>query len=58
LDSFTIITHPASGVLADYHTRAPVVLDQSEWMAWMDPAVDHTPFLDPSRADRFSVEMT
>jgi putative SOS response-associated peptidase YedK len=36
--SCTIITTTANGVLAPIHDRMPVVLDESSWDEWLDPA--------------------
>jgi putative SOS response-associated peptidase YedK len=36
--SCTIITTRANGVLAPLHDRMPVVLDDSAWDEWLDPA--------------------
>ncbi len=47
--SFTILTSPSDGVLADYHGRAPVMLDPDEWVGWLQGGA---PNLDV-RADRF-----
>lgn len=44
--TFSIITVPAVGVLADVHARMPLVLDASQWEAWLrgsDPATLLTP---------------
>jgi putative SOS response-associated peptidase YedK len=36
LRSFTILTVPAAGALADIHDRAPLVLEESAHEAWLD----------------------
>ena len=46
--SFTIMTGPSAGKLADYHTRAPVILEPEEWADWLDPARDAAAFSRPS----------
>lgn len=53
--SFTILTGPSEGILADYHARAPVILDPSDFGVWMDPASDPSAVIAAVRADRFSV---
>ncbi len=39
LTSFTILTTSAEPGLDRIHDRQPLVLDRSEWAAWLDPAV-------------------
>jgi putative SOS response-associated peptidase YedK len=53
--SFTLMTGPSSGVLADYHDRAPVVLDPDDWGVWLDPAQDAGALMAAVRAERFLV---
>jgi putative SOS response-associated peptidase YedK len=51
--SFSIITVPSSGWLGDYHSRAPVILEQEDWATWLDPAEDHRPLFEAVRPERF-----
>jgi len=38
LDSFTILTRPATGVVAPIHDRMPVILRGADRDVWLDPA--------------------
>ena len=38
VDSFTLLTRPARGVVATLHDRMPVVVDPAGYAAWLDPA--------------------
>ena len=49
------MTGPSSGLLADYHDRAPVVLDPEDWATWLDPAQDAGPLMAAVRPERFVV---
>jgi len=40
LRTFTIVTTKANPLLARVHDRMPVVLDESNWDRWLDPAFD------------------
>jgi putative SOS response-associated peptidase YedK len=40
LTTCTIITSPAAGALLEIHDRMPLVLPQTAWSRWLDPAVD------------------
>lgn len=51
--SFTILTGPSDGMLADYHTRAPVILEPDDFGVWMDPANDPAQVMAAVRAARF-----
>lgn len=51
--SFTILTGPSEGMLADYHTRAPVILEPDDFRVWMDPANDPAEVMAAVRAERF-----
>ena len=53
--SFTILTGPSEGVLADYHDRAPVILEPEELLDWIDPAKDAEALLSAVRPHRFIV---
>lgn len=53
--SFTILTGPSAGLLADYHDRAPVILEPDEWSRWLDPAQDASELLGAVRPQRFEV---
>lgn len=51
--SFTILTGPSAGMLADFHDRAPVILEPEDFDAWIDPANDPAQVISAVRADRF-----
>lgn len=51
--SFTILTGPSEGMLADYHTRAPVILEPEDFGVWMDPGNDPAAVMAAVRAERF-----
>lgn len=51
--SFTILTGPSEGMLADYHTRAPVILEPSDFGVWMDPVNDPADVMAAVRSERF-----
>lgn len=53
--SFAIFTGPSEGWLTDYHERAPRILEQDDWAAWLDPTVDAVPFLRSVRPERFEL---
>ena len=53
--SFTIMTGPSAGWLSDYHDRAPIILEPSEWMQWLDPAQDAAELMASVRPDRFEM---
>jgi len=53
--SFTILTGPSAGRLADYHDRAPVILEPDEWSRWLDPAQDAGELMAAVRPERFEV---
>ena len=55
LTSFTIMTGPSAGVLAEYHDRAPVVLEEADWSTWLDPTQDAMPLFEAVRPQRFEV---
>jgi putative SOS response-associated peptidase YedK len=38
LESVTVVTTRANATLAPLHERMPVVLDPTDWDAWLDPA--------------------
>ncbi len=38
--SFTIVTGPPNELVKPIHDRMPMVLDESAWAAWLDPALD------------------
>ncbi|HEY0835337.1 MAG TPA: SOS response-associated peptidase [Azospirillum sp.] len=37
LETVTIVTTAAGGVVADLHERMPVMLDPADWPLWLDP---------------------
>jgi putative SOS response-associated peptidase YedK len=53
--SFTIMTGPSAGWLSDYHDRAPVILEQDEWGAWLDPSQDGVALMAAVRPERFEL---
>lgn len=55
VSSFTIITSESEGWLKDYHDRAPMILDQSEWGLWLDPSNDPETIMRAVRSDRFEI---
>ncbi|MFN3667877.1 MAG: SOS response-associated peptidase [Brevundimonas sp.] len=55
LTSFTILTGPSEGMLTDYHTRAPVILEPADFGVWMDPINDPAEVMAAVRADRFAL---
>jgi len=57
LSSFTIMTGQSAGVLADYHSRAPVILEPEDFGAWLDPSADAVAVLKNTRPERFLVEV-
>ncbi len=54
LASFTLITGPSEGWLADYHDRAPVILEPGDWSTWLDPTRDAGPLMAAVRPERFA----
>lgn len=55
IQSFTIMTGPSDGHLAEYHDRAPLILEPDDWGVWLDPAKDATALLRSVRPARFEV---
>jgi putative SOS response-associated peptidase YedK len=53
--SFTIMTGPSEGHLAEYHDRAPVILDPEDWGIWLDPKQDCAEIMRAVRPARFDV---
>jgi putative SOS response-associated peptidase YedK len=53
--SFTIMVGPSEGWLSDYHDRAPVVVEPSDWSAWLDPEQDAALVLTAGRPERFEL---
>lgn len=41
LHSATVLTTAANSFMAPVHDRMPVLLERSQWDAWLDPANDH-----------------
>ena len=50
VETFTILTTAASRELADIHDRQPVIIDESEVDAWLDPASPFERLLEMARA--------
>ncbi len=55
VSSFTILSGPSSGLLSQYHLRAPVILEPADFPIWMDPSNDATEVMAAVRPDRFAV---
>jgi putative SOS response-associated peptidase YedK len=56
LESCTIITTDANDLARQIHDRMPVLLDECDYAAWLDPAnTDVANLLDPLPAERMSV---
>ena len=55
ITSFTIITGPSEGWLADYHDRAPLILEPEEWGLWLDHSNDPEAIMRSVRPERFEV---
>lgn len=56
--SFTIITSDSTGWMRDYHARAPMILEPTEWSHWLDTASDVEEIIRASRPERFEVALT
>jgi len=41
--------------LGEYHTRAPVILESTEWGTWLDPSNEPAEVLAAVRPERFVV---
>jgi putative SOS response-associated peptidase YedK len=52
---FTIMTGTSAGWLADYHDRAPVILEPDEWSAWLDPKQDAGELMAAVRPERLEI---
>jgi putative SOS response-associated peptidase YedK len=53
--SFTIMTGPSEGHLAEYHDRAPVILEPDDWAVWLDPVQDANALMASVRPHRFEI---
>lgn len=53
--SFTIMTGPSEGHLAEYHNRAPVILEPEDWPVWLDPSKNAGDLMRAVRPARFEV---
>lgn len=53
--SFTILTASSAGILKEYHDRAPVILDESDWATWLNPDADPAGLYEAVRPERFVV---
>jgi putative SOS response-associated peptidase YedK len=47
VETYTIITTEASAQLAPIHDRMPVIVPESRYAAWLDPAQDGSEILAP-----------
>lgn len=43
IESCTVVTRDADGVVKDLHDRMPVVLSPEAWRAWLDPSLEDAP---------------
>lgn len=50
------MTGPSAGWLSDYHDRAPVILEEDEWGAWLDPSQDAEALMRSVRPERFELK--
>lgn len=41
VDTYTVVTTTANGLMAPIHERMPVILGEVDWAAWLDPAVNN-----------------
>jgi putative SOS response-associated peptidase YedK len=55
-DAFTMLTCEPGPDVAPIHDRQVIVLDRSEWLAWLDPASSEGALLKPSSAGTLRVE--
>lgn len=57
IDSFTILTVPANGVMSELHDRMPAILAPEDWDAWFKPAnLDYlASLLAPAPGDMLSI---
>lgn len=53
--SFTIMTGPSEGHPAEYHDRAPVILEPNDWATWLDPSKEAWDLMAAVRPVRFEV---
>lgn len=54
--SFTVITSPSDGWMAEYHSRAPMILDQGDdWRRWLDANEDAEELMRSVRPERFEI---
>ena len=55
IESFTVLTTEPNDVVRPIHNRMPVILNESDYDLWLDPALEEpgplTPLLKPYRAD-------
>jgi len=55
IESFTVLTTEPNDVVRPIHNRMPVILDESDYGLWLDPAVEEprvlAPLLKPYQAD-------
>ena len=45
VETFTVITTAANGLMAPIHDRMPAILAKSDWDAWLDPEMSDSGFL-------------
>lgn len=56
VEAFTLLTVPPGPDVAPYHDRQPVILQPSQWAAWLDPRVASQELLRPLPAGSLLVE--
>ncbi|WP_052326654.1 SOS response-associated peptidase [Deinococcus peraridilitoris] len=58
METFTLLTCSANDLIAPLHDRQPVILERSDWRAWLDPRTPEekiTALLRPCSADVLSI---
>ena len=48
LRTFTILPTEANATMQVIHTRMPVILEEADWNAWLDPETAPLPLLRPA----------
>ena len=56
VDAFTLLTCEPGPDVAPIHNRQPVILEPSQWGAWLDSRSPSTPLINPSPAGSLTVE--
>lgn len=55
-EAFTMLTMPPGPDIAPYHDRQIVLIDRSDWAAWLDPSVSAKSLIKPLAAGSLNVE--